>query len=192
MKPEDFGYVVANNICLFQKGPLSQWYGAYKGQNGGFKLIVDLLSVDTDACELIEGLGLNEGQRFNCCEQWMMVCKAKHFGDYRSLEKILATQDPKSQKALGRTVEDFDEAEWDTVKESIVLAGNILKFSQNREEREFLKSFHPFTIFCECAPWDRVWGNGMKIEDPSALDINNWKGQNLLGRAIMEVRKLYH
>ena len=27
-----FDYPIHNNILLFQKGPLSQWYGAYKGQ----------------------------------------------------------------------------------------------------------------------------------------------------------------
>lgn len=25
--PEEYGYVVKNGFCLFQKGPLSQWYG---------------------------------------------------------------------------------------------------------------------------------------------------------------------
>lgn len=175
MKPEDFGYVVKNNVCLFVKGPLSQWWGGYKGQNGGFK----------------EDNGRGRINEFNCCEQYMMAAKADFMGDDNNFVNIMSTKDPKEQKAFGRLVQRFDPILWDKVKYSIVFQANKQKFEQNKDCRDFLLSFNRHTIFAEAAPWDTVWGIGMDATNPDSLDIYKWQGQNLLGMAISEVRKQY-
>lgn len=172
MKAEDFGYVVKNNVCLFQRGPFSQWYGAYDGQVGGFK--VELKD------QVIE---------FNCAEQAMMAAKASIFRDEEALEKIMATNDPKEQKALGREVKGFKDELWNQVRYEVVLSNNVLKFSQNEELLKFLAMFHEQTIFAEAAPWDKVWGIGLGPDDPRALDIYQWQGENLLGKVIGEIRR---
>lgn len=187
--PQQYGYVVANNICLFQKGPLSQWWGGYSYQNGGFSVGSSQIKTLMDSrCDF----NLREIYSpfiFTCCEQWMMANKATLFDDWESFLKIMAATTPQEQKDLGRGIQNFNAAAWDQYKSHVVTQGNILKFSQNPDLKIFLKQFNPFIIFAEAAPWDVVWGIGLGPDHPDALDIDKWKGQNLLGRALMEVRK---
>lgn len=42
-------------------------------------------------------------------------------------------------------------------------------------------------IIVEASPYDRIWGVGLSENDDD-LYAGNWKGQNLLGKALMEVR----
>ena len=44
---------------------------------------------------------------YNCAEQFMMASKARLFGDDTSLSAILASDDPRDQKRLGRQVRHF-------------------------------------------------------------------------------------
>lgn len=168
--PEEYGYVQHGNIVLFQKGPLSQWYGGFKNQFSDF---------------------LAMGNNFNCCEQWMMWNKANIFGDTSTADKILRETNPGMQKALGREVKNFQPKRWDEVKEDIVCIGNYLKFSKNQHLREFMLQYPLDTIFAEAAPWDPVWGIGLGPTDADALDPAKWHGQNLLGKALTRTRKLF-
>ena len=45
----------------------------------------------------------------------MMHMKAITFNDYESATKILKSQKPRQQKALGRKVKNFDEEVWKNV-----------------------------------------------------------------------------
>ena len=42
--------------------------------------------------------------------------------------------------------------------------------------------------FVEASPYDTVWGVGLTEDDPLILNKKNWKGQNLLGIILTEVR----
>ena len=42
-----------------------------------------------------------EGKNFNCAEQYFQYLKARHFGDKKAKDAILAAKDPKEQKRLG-------------------------------------------------------------------------------------------
>ena len=44
-------------------------------------------------------------------------------------------------------------------------------------------------ILVEAAPYDRIWGVGMRSNDPNIRDPKKWKGQNILGFALMKVRE---
>ena len=171
--PEEYGIVFKNNICLFQKSPLSQWYGAFPGQEGAFYPIID---------------GQSTGFLCNCAEQWMMLAKAAIFDDKETFDLISAAQHPKDQKDLGRRIKNFDAATWDAQKYKAVLQGNIWKFQQNFHLQQFLLQFPADTVFAEAAPWDTVWGIGLGPDDADALDSTKWRGENLLGKVISEVR----
>ena len=75
----------------------------------------------------------------------------------------------------------------DKFKYAIVLNGNWLKFSQNRELREFLLSTGD-SVLVEASPYDNIWGIRLSANSPEAWDPFRWRGQNLLGFALMEVR----
>ena len=125
--------------------------------------------------------------RYCCMEQFMMSMKAKLFDDKEMKAKIMASRDPKQIKAFGRKVKNFDETIWNKVKYSIVLNGNYRKFTQNVELRDFLLSTRD-DILVEASPYDAVWGIKMSADDKDAENPMKWKGENLLGFALMEVR----
>ncbi len=122
-----------------------------------------------------------------CMEQYMMAGKAELFGDQEICEQILKCKDPKKIKALGRKVQGFDQKVWDSFKYTIVLHGNWCKFSQKFPLQEFLLSTGD-SILVEASPYDNIWGIGLSADSPEAQDPMKWKGQNLLGFALMEVR----
>lgn len=125
--------------------------------------------------------------KYNSAEQWMMAEKARLFADFDVLEQVLKLNDPKKIKSLGRQVSFFDEDVWNFRSYDIVKEGNFLKFSQNPELKKYLLSTEN-KILVEASPVDTIWGIGMKQNDDGVEDSMNWKGQNLLGFALMEVR----
>lgn len=126
------------------------------------------------------------GVQYHCMEQYMMAQKAELFGDKEILKQILDCDDPATIKKLGRLVRKFDASVWDQVKYSIVLNGNWKKFSQNSQLRNFLLSTAD-QILAEASPYDTVWGIGLSA-DQAASGPQYWRGENLLGFALMEVR----
>lgn len=129
-----------------------------------------------------------DGTIYNCCEQYMMAKKAELFNDHATLEKIMATDSPKLQQALGREVENFEPQKWDQHKYGIVWYANYLKFTQHDDLADRLLNTGN-RILAEASPYDLVWGIGFEAEDPLALEMANWKGQNLLGKVLMSIRE---
>jgi ribA/ribD-fused uncharacterized protein len=124
---------------------------------------------------------------YQTAEHYMMAKKALLFNDQEIFEKILTKNSPKDVKDLGRQIKNFDVENWDAHKFDIVKQGNLLKFSQN----EALKSFLLQTkskILVEASPVDAIWGIGLAEDNSDALNPEKWKGLNLLGFALMEVR----
>ncbi len=121
-------------------------------------------------------------------EQYMMAEKARVFEDKEIRKEILQSKDPKQIKALGRKVKNFNQEIWDTVKYSIVLNGNYYKFAQNKAMRDYLFSTGD-SILVEASPLDRIWGIGLGENNEKIHSIPEWRGQNLLGFALMEVRE---
>ena len=125
---------------------------------------------------------------FSSMEQYMMYCKARCFGDEKIAARILAENDVAKIKELGRDVSGYDENRWNGVRQIVVYEGLLAKFSQNLELKELLKNTGDAQL-AECAVKDRIWGIGLSMHDPDRFDGTKWKGQNLLGYALMMVRK---
>ena len=124
---------------------------------------------------------------YNCTEQYMMAEKARVFGDDDIRQKMLASNDPKEIKALGRQVKNFDAETWRRVSPDIVVKGNLHKFRQNPELCQFLLDTGE-KILVEASPYDTIWGIGMQESELGVDNPENWKGTNFLGFALMEVR----
>lgn len=125
--------------------------------------------------------------RFTSAEHYMMWSKAILFGDTASAERILASGHPRDAKTLGGRVTPFDQRTWDEHRFEIVVAGNLAKFRQHPELGAFLAGTGE-RVLVEASPMDRIWGIGLTREDPRAADPARWRGHNLLGFALMEVR----
>ena len=128
------------------------------------------------------------GITISSMEQYMMYRKAVCFGDEKVAAQILATEDVAEIKALGRLVSGYDENLWNGVRQIVVYEGLLAKFSQNSDLREQLKDTGQ-AFLAECAVKDRIWGVGLSMHDPNRLDRAKWRGQNLLGYALMMVRE---
>lgn len=125
---------------------------------------------------------------YTSAESYMMVQKAYLFNDKESVTEILKTSNPKKQKSLGRKVKGFNSALWDKHKLDIVISGLYLKFSQNEDLKKQLLTTGDKKLV-EGSPLDAIWGVALHFSDDLILDEKNWKGQNLLGVALMKVRE---
>ncbi|TYC23443.1 NADAR family protein [Micromonospora sp. MP36] len=128
-----------------------------------------------------------DGRTYATAEHWMMWQKATLFGDAEVAERVLASGHPQRAKALGRQVRGFDEATWAARRYEIVVAGSVAKFGQHEELGRFLLGTGE-RVLVEASPVDRIWGIGLAADDPRAADPARWRGENLLGFALMDVR----
>ena len=122
-------------------------------------------------------------------EHWMMAGKAKVFKDEEMLAKILASGHPHQAKKLGRQVRNFDYKIWKEHRYSVVLEGNLHKFRQQEDLKNYLINTKD-SIMVEASPFDKTWGIGMAKDNPKAQNMDTWNGLNLLGFILMEVRDL--
>ena len=151
----------SKRIYFFVKGHLSQWwYSRF----------------------------IYSGIEFNCAEQFMMYQKAILMNDEVTATEIMNTDDPKEQQRLGRIIRNFDSNLWDKVKYQTVYLGNFLKYYQNPFLKEVLfQTNEKFLV--EVNPNDPIWGIALSINNPDRLDPSRWKGENLLGKVLTNVRK---
>ena len=156
-------------FTFFWNGPFSQWH----------------------ACDFeVDGI------EYNCAEQYMMAEKARLFGDEDTLERIMESGSPRTQKALGRVVDGFSKEVWeddDTENGrpfcwNVVHAGNMAKFSQNEYLLDALLATGTTTLV-EASPYDRIWGIGLAEGDPGCGSRDSWQGLNWLGEVLIDVRE---
>jgi ribA/ribD-fused uncharacterized protein len=130
-----------------------------------------------------------DGTTFATAEHYMMWRKATLFGDTQSAERILAAAHPHAAKTLGAQVAGFDQRVWNAHRYDVVVAGNLAKFDQHHELGTFLLGTGE-RVLVETSPVDRIWGIGLAADDPRAGDPARWRGLNLLGFALMDVREI--
>ena len=128
------------------------------------------------------------GKHFVNSEQFMMFHKVLMFGQYDLAYQIMSTEDPAECKKIGRQkFPEFNSNQWELLCYTIVKRGVKAKFVQNEELLEILLGTGS-ELLAECSPYDKKWGIGIDINDPDRYDISKWKGKNLLGKVLMEIR----
>lgn len=132
---------------------------------------------------------MEDGILYHTAEQYMMAGKARLFGDDSACTRIMNARTPREYKRLGRSVKRYSESVWQAKRFEIVVNGNLLKFGQNEDLKRFLLGTGR-KMLAEASRYDLIWGIGMSPGDPNAADARNWRGQNLLGKALMTVREL--
>lgn len=130
-----------------------------------------------------------DGIKFTSNEQFFHYQKARLFKDETIMNKILATNDPKEQKRLGRKVKNYNESVWARKSYMIMKQGLYYKFEQNPILKERLLSISN-ARFVEASPYDTKWGIGIGANHPNTASPSKWPGTNLLGKALDEVRDI--
>ena len=129
-------------------------------------------------------------REFPTSEHLFMYLKAVHFKDWETAEKIVKATSPREAKDLGREVKNFDEAEWEKVREDAMFTAIYHRslfdwpyFDQ------VLKPEWENLEFVEASPYDKIWGIGLGEEQYDANIKSRWPGLNLLGKCIGELRR---
>lgn len=128
-----------------------------------------------------------DGILYKTTEHWMMAHKARLFNDHRAFEKVLAAEKPGEVKEIGRQINGFDEVRWNARKYDIVKTGTIHKFHQHKKLNDFLLGTAD-RVIVEASPVDSVWGIGLAQDSKMIDNPYTWRGENLLGFALMEAR----
>lgn len=143
---------------------------------------------------------------FISCEHWMMTWKllifAKGASRIQNLNFVNQMNEEIAQyrlgrngqslgtlqshiKAFGRKTVGFEPAVWDQHKYKVVVNGNYMKFGFTSLLGVLRDTGDK--ILVEASSYDRVWGIGYNAKD-APNNKENW-GENLLGKALMEVRE---
>ncbi|KAK5131107.1 hypothetical protein LTR08_001325 [Meristemomyces frigidus] len=143
-------------------------------------------------------------------EMWMMIEKAKLFGDEvridlatnnsrscvartakansakETAKLMMQTTVPAEHQRLGRTAKGFDRKKWDEHKSRIVEEGNYHKFTKSTPEMRQKLLDTGDRELVEASPQDRIWGVGYEAAHAEA-NRAQW-GENRLGKCIMAAR----
>lgn len=128
--------------------------------------------------------------KFPTSEHVYMAFKAIAFGDTEAFDNLLDVKHPAEAKKIGRKVKGFNQKVWDQIKYDRMYKTVWEKFSQNQTIKTLLLDTEPRTLV-EGSPTDKIWGVGLRWDDDLILDEKNWKGQNLLGKVLMDVRDAF-
>jgi ribA/ribD-fused uncharacterized protein len=129
-----------------------------------------------------------DNKLFKSSEQLFMYLKAIYFKDFNTAAEILLAETPGKAKLLGRSVKKFNELEWIKEREKAMFTACYNKFYQISILREILLETGNKTLV-ESSPYDVIWGIGLKNDTDLILDENNWRGLNLLGKILLQVRE---
>lgn len=129
-----------------------------------------------------------DGMHFSSVEQYIMYQKCITFGDTESAKAVMATDDPARHQTIGKAASGYNDKVWAGMRQLVAMRALYAKFTQNPELRQKLLDTGD-AYLVECAYSDTTWACGIRLSDDKRHDISNWRGTNILGFALMEVRE---
>lgn len=125
-----------------------------------------------------------------CSEQDFMLMKLMQFDSNNEQLKnaMLSARLPDDVKKLGRLVRNFNQEVWDEVKSSCMIEAIYQKYDNNPDLKKKLLDTGNATLV-EASPYDKIWGIGISEKD--ARSGVSWRGENLLGKALMFIRNAF-
>jgi ribA/ribD-fused uncharacterized protein len=113
--------------------------------------------------------------------------KAREIKNDDMYTKIMGTATPKAVKALEKKITITAE-EWDPKKDEIMAKAVRAKFTQYPELRSKLLETGEKQIGNADAR-ETYWGIGTSMDTDKARVPSKWRGQNKLGKILMDLRK---
>ena len=136
---------------------------------------------------LINGMK-HEAKHYNSVEQGWQHYKATQSNDIGTAQKIMEERDPAKQKQLGRRIKNFNQKQWDSVKDTVMESLLLAKFRQNIDLAENLIATNN-KIIVECNHNDTYYSSGLSIGKHN-FDESKWTGKNMLGKLLCKVRSV--
>lgn len=128
-----------------------------------------------------------DGQKYPTVEHYFQAMKAKTFEDEEMYDKIVKTKTPKAAKAAGKKVKNFITEVWEAKREEIMYKGVRAKFVQHPELRKKLLETDK-KVIGKADARNTFWAIGTGMESDKAKTPSKWRGQNKLGKIIMDLR----
>ena len=127
---------------------------------------------------------------FNSVEQAIQVFKAKYFGDKKMAKIILNTNTPLQSRLNGKKIKTYDFRIWNRVYKNVLRKCLYAKFTQNPELKFLLlQTSGWYLAYADTA--DLLYGTGKGKFDENAYNDKKWKGNNVLGKELIKLRRYF-
>jgi ribA/ribD-fused uncharacterized protein len=131
------------------------------------------------------------GTMYNSARQALAAELAKGFNDEQNLQRIMTAESPQEityelSDVPGEA--DANEPKWNDLTKRLLYDINIVKFNQYPELAGRLLETKNAQLGAYI-PDDNLLGIGISLDNVQSLNPVNWTGQNLLGKALMDIRQ---
>ncbi len=130
------------------------------------------------------------GTMYNSAQQAIYAEIAKSFNDQEGLQRIMLADTPDGihyQLSDVPGEPDANEARWNDILKRLIYDVNMLKFNQYPELAGRLLETKSAALGAYI-PDDNLLGIGISLDNIQSKTPIHWTGQNLLGKALMEIR----
>lgn len=129
--------------------------------------------------------------QFENAEQYLTYMKAHICGDEEMEEKVMQGEEPRLIRRMRRRMDQENEISqklWPEIRQEVARWGVRQKFLQNQALQEELLATN-YALLAEASDANEVWAIGLPMEEYKKYKPGNWKGQNLMGKVLMDVRR---
>ncbi|MBO4787352.1 MAG: NADAR family protein [Lachnospiraceae bacterium] len=131
-----------------------------------------------------------DGKNFTSLTQYLEYSKAKVFGDEKTAWSIYLANDAAEARNRAKNIAGFDETRWHASIGAALYRALMGRVKERPEDiLALLKTGDETLVFCNSP--DEWLGIRQGSSDPDVQDMTKWKGHNLLGFLLMEVREYY-
>lgn len=132
-----------------------------------------------------------KGHEYTTAYQAIMATMADKFGDDEKAEEIRETEDPEAIDLTWDKVEGATQKTWNMQLESTIIKINRAKFAKNPKLAARLLKTGEARIAAVPPEneTDAFQGIGLTEEDPNAQKKSKWKGKNIYGMALEQIRE---
>lgn len=128
-----------------------------------------------------------EGLEFSSSLHYVIYKKAEVFVDRESMKRILSITEPDALLKAGRELKYFEKQVWNMNLKPILVTAVREKMLNHPELMQQLKATAGTTLVLADAN-DSKWGIGLDMNNNEATRRKNWRGKNLLGELLTEIR----